>query len=205
VQFIVDCLRSVLDWHAITVMVAALLISLVVLIQTLWRAAVQTWLRAHLVLAACVVLTLVSGWATYFVMPSFLLSDLLFENTGPQHYFDVGLLARFTAEQTWNEIVESHPSGNCGSQNGSQWKLESRFASALMLLAFLWWAWPPRPAWAPRSRQKSRGLTNRYFFCFGRRDRARAIHVWEAYFADMFSKCDRDFQAGFGGRGRNQA
>jgi len=139
-QFIIDCLRSVLVWHVITVIVAVLLITLIVLSQTLWRPAVETWLKAHLVLAACVVLMLVSAWATYFVMPSFLLSDLLFENAGTQHYFDVGLLARFPAQATWNEMVESRPSVNCGSQNGSQWKLESRFSLALMLLAFFWWS-----------------------------------------------------------------
>jgi hypothetical protein len=138
-QFIIDCLRVLLDWHAVTVLVAAFLLALVVLFHTRWQAKLETLLKSHLVLAACLLLVLVSAWATYFVMPSFLLSDLLFENAGKDHYFDVGLVASIPTQQTWNEMIESRPTSYCGSQNASQWKLESRFASSLMLLAFCWW------------------------------------------------------------------
>lgn len=156
-QFVIDCLRLLMNWHPLTVILAVLLIVVVVSVQKRWRATLDAWLKRYPLLSAGVVLLMVAAWTTYFAMPTFLFSNALFENASPGRTFDVGFLPSAVAGQAWKEVAcqrvtkgcdtrESQPSSPCklffiGCQG---WyysaRLESRFTCALMLLGFLWWA-----------------------------------------------------------------
>lgn len=141
-QFVIDCIRVVLSWHPRTLVATCVLVAVVVLVQTRWRNKAESWIASHTIISAGTVLVMAVAWTSYFCIPTFLFSNLLFESAGKGRVFDVGWVARAAAEQTWDEVVCSRVSAGCESDRLTDYRarLESRFAIAIMTLAFLWWA-----------------------------------------------------------------
>jgi hypothetical protein len=151
-QFVTDCVRVVLSWHARSLTIALVLLSVIVLMQTRYGDGSGRWIVKHPLTSASIVLAMSVGWTTYFAIPTFLFSNMLFSDAGSGHTFDVGLIERATAKYTWDEVVCSRVPTSCGTEDKSYYlfRLESRFAIAIMTLAFLWWA-AGIVAWNPRT------------------------------------------------------